>query len=71
MSRAVWTLTVRRRSVETDGTAHIHVELADRGKTAGQLLVTMTPERALRLEWTGEPGAEPLTDLQAWAKVDG
>lgn len=69
MSRAVWSLTLRRRSVDPDGTAHVHAELMDRGVVAGVLVVTMTPSRALRLEWQAAPGAEPLTDLQAWAKA--
>lgn len=71
MSRAAWSLTLRRRSVDPDGTAHVHAELRDQGVIAGELVVTMTPERALRLEWVAAPGAEPLSDLQAWAKVAG
>jgi hypothetical protein len=66
---AAWTVAVRRRSVDEDGTAVLHADLLDGDELAGALLVTVTAGRDLRVLWTQQPGTPPLTGFQAWESV--
>lgn len=70
-TRAVWTLNVRKRSAEEDGTMKLLADLMDKGTTVGQLEVSITADRQLMLVYTNEPGADPMTNFQAWMKENG
>jgi len=67
---ADWSLAVRRRNVDDDGTAVIVAELADAGDVQGNLTVTMTASRHLTIRWDPVEGAPPLTGFEAWSTGD-
>lgn len=67
MTRAAWALTVRRRSVDVQGTAHLEAELLDAGVKQLTVRLQVSADRAVRVLVEGEPGAT-LSGFEAWSK---
>lgn len=65
---AQWSIDKRLITTShTDGTQSVSVPLLDGGVKAGTLTLSMTADRHLRVDWDGEPGAEPLAGFEAWS----
>jgi hypothetical protein len=67
-SPAAWSLAVRRRSVDADGTAHLVADLLDAGKPHLSLDVQVTAGREVSVLVQGAPGAT-LAGFQAWSTL--
>jgi hypothetical protein len=65
---AAWSLAVRRRSVDTDGTAHLVADLLDAGRLQLTLDVRVSAAREVTVLVRAEPGAT-LAGFQAWSTV--
>jgi hypothetical protein len=65
---AAWTLNVRRRRVDTEGTAHLVADLLDAGTHQLTLDVQVTADRAVTVFVRGESGAT-LSGYQAWSDI--
>ncbi len=68
MKPAAWSLAVRRRSVDTDGTAHLVADLLDAGKLQLTLDVQVTAGRSVTVMVEGAPGAT-LSDFRVWSTI--
>lgn len=66
--RAAWTVAVRQRSVEPDGTAKIVAELLDAGQLQLTLTLTVSADRSVQLFVHGEPTAR-LSGFTAWSDL--
>lgn len=66
MAKAAWTLTVRQRSTDEDGTMHLVADLSDAGQQAAELHVAITAERVLTLLYDPVDDKQKLTGFYAW-----
>jgi hypothetical protein len=65
---AAWSLAVRRRSVDADGTAHLVAGLLDAGTLRLTLDVKVSADRVVTVFVRGEPGVT-LSGYQAWSDM--
>lgn len=67
-TKAKWSIRPSDLNAKTseDGTVTLTAPLRDGTSLVGTLSFTMTSDRALRVQWSAEPGAEPLTGFSAW-----
>lgn len=70
-AKAQWSVRPQDVSlVVTAGTFKAVVPLRDNNVVVGRLVVSMSADRDLRIEWQAEHGAQPLRGFEAWSKED-
>lgn len=68
-AKAQWSAGKPTISTGSDGTFTASIPLLDSGSQVATILVTITADRAFRLEFDAVAGvAAPITNFQAWSK---
>ena len=69
MARAQWSAGKPTITTAADGTFTASIPLLDSGSQVATIVVTITADRAFRLEFDAVAGVSvPITDFQAWSK---
>ena len=69
MARAKWSAGKPSIATAADGTFTASIPLLDSGTQVATIVVTITADRAFRLEFDAVAGVSaPITDFQAWSR---
>lgn len=68
--KARWTATPAKAVMGPDGTMSVTVQMADAGRAAYDVTLTLTADRVLRTDIVRLPGAAPLTGQESWLRED-
>ena len=69
MARAQWSAGKPTITTASDGTFTASIPLLDSGTQVATIVVTITADRAFRLEFDALAGvAAPIADFQAWSR---